>query len=66
MTQIEIKNLVERNKQLEHENKVLKDRIIGFVFSENTEITRLRLLLEQSEKTNKKLSAELFQAKILA
>lgn len=63
MTKIEINNLIERNKQLEHENKVLRDRVIGFVLDENTEITRLNFLLEQSEKINKKLSAELFQAK---
>lgn len=66
MTQIELDNLVARNKQLEHENKVLRDRVIGFVLSENTEITRLNFLLEQAEKTNKKLSAELFQAKMFS
>lgn len=66
MTQIEINNLIERNKQLEHENKVLRDRVIGFVLDENTEITRLNFLLEQAEKTNKKLSAELFQAKMFS
>lgn len=64
MTQIELDNLIERNKQLEHENKVLRDRVIGFVLDENTEMTRLNFLLKQSEKTNKKLSAELFKTKM--
>lgn len=66
MTQIEINNLIERNKQLEHENKVLRDRVINFVLNENTEITRLKFLLKQAENTNKNLSAELFQAKMFS
>lgn len=66
MTQIELNKLIERNKKLEQENKVLRDRIIGFVLCENTEIARLNFLLKQAEKTNKKLSAELFQAKIFS
>lgn len=66
MTQNELENLIERNKQLEHENKVLRNRVLDLVLDENTEITRLNFLLEQAEKNNKKLSEELFQLKMFS
>ena len=50
MTPLEIRNLIKQNKRLEHENRVLKDRIISNILSENTEIVRLRFKNTQLER----------------
>lgn len=50
MTSLEIRNLIKQNKRLEHENRVLKDRIISNILSENTEIVRLRFKNSQLER----------------
>lgn len=36
MSQLGIENLNKRNKQLENENEVLRDRILGFVLNKST------------------------------
>ena len=64
MTQLEIKNLIEQNKRLEHENRVLKDRIISNVLSENTEIVRLKFKNDQLEQQVRKLSEENMKMKL--
>ena len=64
MTPLEIKNLIEQNKRLEHENRVLKDRIISNVLSENTEIVRLKFKNDQLEQQVRKLSEENMKMKL--
>lgn len=64
MTQIELDNLIERNKQLEHENKVLRDIVISFLLSENSEVAKLKHSVAVLEEKNKKLSSELLQTKM--
>ena len=66
MTPLEIKNLIEQNKRLEHENRVLKDRIISSVLSENTEIVRLKFKNDQLEQQVKTLSEENIKLKLFA
>lgn len=66
MTPLEINNLIEQNKRLEHENRVLKDRIISNVLSENTEIVRLKLKNDQLEQQVRKLSEENIKMKLFA
>lgn len=66
MTPLEIKNLIEQNKRLEHENRVLKDRIISNVLSENTEIVRLKFKNDQLEQQVKTLSEENIKLKLFA
>ena len=66
MTQVELENLIERNKQLEHENKVLRDRFISSILSENTEITRLNFEVDQLEKKVKCLSEENIKLKLFS
>lgn len=66
MTPLEIKNLIEQNKRLEHENRVLKDRIISNVLSENTEIVRLKFKNNQLEQQVKTLSEENINLKLFA
>ena len=66
MTQLEIKNLIEQNKRLEHENRVLKDRIISNVLSENTEIVRLQFKNSQLEQQVRNLSEENLRLKLFA
>ena len=65
MTPLEIKNLIEQNKRLEHENRVLKDRIISNVLSENTEIVRLKFKNDQLEQQVRKLSEENMKMKFM-
>ena len=66
MTPLEIKNLIEQNKRLEHENRVLKDSIISSVLSENTEIVRLKFKNDQLEQQVKTLSEENIKLKLFA
>lgn len=66
MTPLEIKNLIEQNKRLEHENRVLKDRIISNVLSENTEIVRLKFKNDQLEQQVRTLSEENIKLKLFA
>lgn len=66
MTQLEIKNLIEQNKRLEHENRVLKDRIISNALSENTEIVRLQFKNSQLEQQVRNLSEENLRLKLFA
>ena len=66
MTPLEIKNLIEKNKRLEHENRVLKDRIISNVLSENTEIVRLKFKNNQLEQQVRTLSEENIKLKLFA
>lgn len=66
MTPLEINNLIEQNKRLEHENRVLKDRIISNVLSENTEIVRLKFKNDQLEQQVKTLSEENIKLKLFA
>jgi len=66
MTPLEIKNLIEKNKRLEHENRVLKDRIISNVLSENTEIVQLKFKNNQLEQQVRSLSEENLRLKLFA
>ena len=66
MTPLEIKNLIEQNKRLEHENRVLKDRIISNVLSENTEIVQLKFKNNQLEQQVRSLSEENIKLKLFA
>ena len=66
MTPLEIKNLIEKNKRLEHENRVLKDRIISNVLSENTEIVQLKFKNNQLEQQVRSLSEENLKLKLFA
>lgn len=66
MTPLEINNLIEKNKRLEHENRVLKDRIISNVLSENTEIVQLKFKNNQLEQQVRTLSEENLKLKLFA
>lgn len=66
MTPLEIKNLIEQNKRLEHENRVLKDRIISNVLSENTEIVQLKFKNNQLEQQVRTLFEENIKLKLFA
>lgn len=66
MTQVELENLIERNKRLEYENRVLRDRFISSILSENTEITRLNFEVERLEKKVKCLSEENIKLKLFS
>lgn len=46
----EIKYL-KKIKQLEQENRLLKDRILSNILSDNTEITRLNFKIDELEKS---------------
>lgn len=46
----EIKYL-KKIKQLEEENRLLKDRILSNILSDNTEITRLNFKIDELEKS---------------
>lgn len=60
----EIKYL-ERIKQLEEENRLLKHRILSNMLSDNTEITRLNFKIDELEKSVKfwKQKVYLFRVK---
>ncbi len=60
----EIKYL-KKIKQLENENKLLKDKILSNMLSDNTEITRLNFKIDELEKTVEfwKKKVYLFRAK---
>ena len=58
MTVINVKELIERNKQLEKENKTLKERILSNILSENTEVVRLNFKILQLERRVDTLTAE--------
>lgn len=58
MTVINVKELIERNKQLENENKTLKERILSNILLENTEVVRLNFKLLQLERRVDTLTAE--------
>ena len=66
MTPLEINNIIEQNKRLEHENRVLKDRIISNVLSENTEIVQLKFKNNQLEQQVRTLSEENIKLKLFA
>lgn len=66
MTPLEIKNLIEQNKRLEHENKVLRDRVINTFLAENTELVQLRFKNNQLEQQLRKLSEENIKLKLFA
>lgn len=58
MTMTKIQEILNRNKQLEEENKILKERIISIVLSENTEVVHLNLKVNQLESRVKRLVEE--------
>lgn len=58
MTMTKIPEILNRNKQLEHENKILKERIISIVLSENTEVVQLKFKVNQLESRVKRLVEE--------
>ena len=58
MTVINVKELIEKNKQLEKENKTLKERILSNILSENTEVVRLNFKILQLERRVDTLTAE--------
>ena len=58
MTVINVKELIERNKQLENENKTLKERILSNILLENTEVVRLNFKLLQLERRVDTVTAE--------
>lgn len=58
MTMTKIQEILNRNKQLEHENKILKERIISIVLSENIEVVQLNFKVNQLESRVKRLVEE--------